>query len=290
MLRRVFSASFAVLALSLSIASDALSFSGLYVFGDSLSDIGNLCPSPCPGVPVPPYAAGRFSNGPIWIDGVASALGLALAPSSTGGNNYAVGGATSTGVLSSQVPSFLTNVGGSASPTALYVVLAGGNDGLALGNATTAANNVLTAIGNLKAAGAQNFLVGNLPDLSLTPARYGNATAQAFTNTFNATLAAGLAALTGVDIFGLDLYALVNQAVATPGDYGYTNVNTPCWNGTTACATPNTYLFWDSVHPTSVAHSQLTLAALASIPEPGTASLMIVGLLVLAARRRSARR
>ena len=50
--------------------------------------------------------------------------------------------------------------------------------------------------------------------LSLTPAVYGNPNAQLFSTTFNATLASGLASVTGVTIFGLDLYALVNQTVA----------------------------------------------------------------------------
>lgn len=275
-----------VLAASLSIAADAFSYTGIYTFGDSLSDTGNLCPTPCGGIPVPPYALGRFSNGPVWVEGLAAGLGLALTPSSTGGNNYAVGGATSGGVLNSQVPGYLTAAGGSASPTALYVLLAGGNDGLGGGNPVTAANNVVSAINNLKAAGAQSFLVANLPDLSLTPAVLGNPGAQLFSTTFNATLASGLATITGVTIFGLDLFALVNQTVANPGDYGFTDVDTACWNGVTACANPNEYLFWDTIHPTSAAHSRLAEAALLVIPEPGTGMLVLVGLLVLAIDRR----
>ncbi len=286
MFRRAFAVSIVVFAAGMALAGDAISFSGIYTFGDSLSDIGNLCPTPCGGVPVPPYAPGRFSNGPVWVEGLAAGLGFSLTPSSTGGNDYAVGGATTVGVKNSQVPLYLTNVGGAASPTALYVLLAGGNDGLGGGNPITAAGNMITTINNLKAAGAQNFLVANLPNLALTPAQLGNPNAQLFSQTFNSALASGLALITGATIFGLDLYALVNQTVANPGAYGFTNVNTACWNGVTVCATPNSYLFWDSIHPTTAAHGLLANAALLVIPEPGTASLLIVGLIVLASWRR----
>lgn len=288
MLRRVFATSLVALAFSLSLAADALSFSGIYTFGDSLSDVGNLCP--VPACPAAPYYPGRFSNGPVWVEGLAAGLGFTLTASNTGGNDFAVGGATTTGVLSSQVPGYLTTVGGVASPTALYVLLAGGNDGLGGGNPIIAASNMISAINNLKAAGAQNFLVANLPDLSLTPAVYGNPGAQLFTTTFNASLASGLASITGVTIFGLDLYALVNETVANPALYGFTNVNTACYVSPIVCATPGSYLFWDAIHPTAVAHSRLADAALLTIPEPGTASLLLAGLVVLATRRRSALR
>ncbi len=54
------------------------SFDVLFVFGDSLSDSGN---------------AGRFSDGPVWVEQFALRLGVDLKPSRTGGHNHAVGGA-----------------------------------------------------------------------------------------------------------------------------------------------------------------------------------------------------
>src|SRR5260221_7225473 len=79
-------------------------FDQLYIFGDSLSDVGNvqaattsLSPlvSPTPG---PYYANGRFSNGPNFTETLSSGLGLGpVLPSINGGNDYAYGGALAAG-------------------------------------------------------------------------------------------------------------------------------------------------------------------------------------------------
>ena len=53
-------------------------FDHMVVFGDSLSDTGN---------------AGRFSNGPVWVEQLAASLNVALEPSLMGGTNFAIGGA-----------------------------------------------------------------------------------------------------------------------------------------------------------------------------------------------------
>lgn len=96
-------------------------YSGLYVFGDSLSDGGNgylrntlSPPGGQPGIGtslgflVPsnpleaPYPANttKFTNdnGQVAVERLASRLGLGLTPSASGGTNYAIGGAT-TGTL-----------------------------------------------------------------------------------------------------------------------------------------------------------------------------------------------
>jgi len=70
-------AALAVATLALT-PSPADAFDELVVFGDSLSDTGN---------------AGRFSDGPVWVEGVANGLELSVRPSEVGGTNYAFGGA-----------------------------------------------------------------------------------------------------------------------------------------------------------------------------------------------------
>src|SRR5690348_16918677 len=65
----------------------ALAYSNLYVFGDSLSDSGNnalvlapnVTPTPISGnsfIPTFPYASGHYTNGPVWAQDFASTLGL----------------------------------------------------------------------------------------------------------------------------------------------------------------------------------------------------------------------
>ena len=57
-------------------------FSAEYVFGDSLSDVGNLYLATGGGAGSPPYANGQFSNGPVWVQDLATKFGLpALRPS-----------------------------------------------------------------------------------------------------------------------------------------------------------------------------------------------------------------
>lgn len=86
-------------------ASAAAVPSSLYVFGDSLSDNGNLYawtsnPSnPVTfGLPIPvspPYEQGTFTNGPVYAERLWDRLGLPgeLAPAALpGGTNHAVGG------------------------------------------------------------------------------------------------------------------------------------------------------------------------------------------------------
>lgn len=65
----------------------AATFDQLYVFGDSLSDPGNVfnVTEFTPLIPTipesPPYFEGRYSNGPIWVDQLAKALDLTPTPS-----------------------------------------------------------------------------------------------------------------------------------------------------------------------------------------------------------------
>jgi outer membrane lipase/esterase len=164
----------ATVALSASTAF-AGSYSGVYVFGDSLSDSGNnylvfqngplppplgavptprpdafiTTPTPLPSsqfipsltyAPASPYPFGTYSNGPTWVTSFGAALGVTILPSLAGGTNYAYGGAT-TGGVSAFPPSLGQQVDqfvalpGSAPSDALYVIAGGGNDARAVLNA-----------------------------------------------------------------------------------------------------------------------------------------------------------
>lgn len=203
-------------------------------FGDSLTDNGNLFALSGGLVPIsPPYAGGRFSNGPTWATGFAAGLGLAGQGDAraAGGNNFAFGLArTDTSVpelgglpgfinLPGQVAAFAAGLGRAAPgeyaplPGTLAAVWAGSNNLLqALAAAPAqadpqaflqqqvglAASALIAQLNVLEDKGARDFLVLNVPDLGLTPRFLGTpfaATATGASEAFNAALALGLAAL-----------------------------------------------------------------------------------------------
>jgi phospholipase/lecithinase/hemolysin len=137
-------------------------FDHLVVFGDSLSDMGN---------------AGRFSNGPVWVEQIAEMLRVPLAASERGGQNFAVGGARveeGPQSLRAQVEEFLKLP--RPSGRTLYVISGGGNDVLAaigesdaLSKVNAAAASLKDVLADLIAHDASDLLVPNLPDVSLTP-------------------------------------------------------------------------------------------------------------------------
>jgi outer membrane lipase/esterase len=148
-LARLFAASTLAVA-ALAAPLQAWAYSELVIFGDSLSDTGNigaaLGPASWEGpppagdhVPSAPYAPyGVSSHGPVWASSFASQLGLGAVPSLPGGTNFALGGAR-TGTdgagpcglpwsLVTQLGSFLSATGGVADGNALCVVAGGGNN------------------------------------------------------------------------------------------------------------------------------------------------------------------
>lgn len=305
-------------ALVVSLASgQASAYSALYVFGDSLSDSGNIYAS-TGGIPLAPYYNGRFSNGPVWVETLASNLGLAANPYLLGGTNYAFGGAPtgtpysgSSPSLTTQVNSFYLPAHPVADPNALYVVWGGGNDVRQIGSGgappsaiANSVTNVVNIITALAATGAQNFLVPNLPDIGLTPeAQAGGPAAVAgatfLSTTFNTNLAIALAGLEvglGVNIIDLDVYGFLNNTIANAGALGITNTTDRCYTGATGvggggtvCAAPNEYVFWDGIHPTAKAHQLLgQYATAAVVPVPGAALLFVSGVAALGALRRKA--
>lgn len=286
----------------------------IYVFGDSLSDTGNVFLATGEEIPPsPPYYQGRFSNGPLYVDRIAAALGTEVAPVLGGGTNYAFGGAEVLGgalipSLRNQADLFLTGLpAGGADPDGLYIVFGGGNDvravlqgGAAPESVPAAAQELANIVGDLAEAGAREFLVPNLPNVGRTPEAIAAgpaavAAAQSLSLAFNQTLAGALPPLGvayPIDLVTLDTFALLEQLVAMPGAFGFTNVTDPCLVGGTVCADPDSYLFWDDVHPTSANGAVLARAALAAlgeetaVPEPQILTLVAAGLAGMMALRR----
>ncbi len=143
---------------------------------------------------------------------------------------------------------------------------------------TGAVTNVVTIINRLYASGARHILVANSADVGKTPrAQALGPTAAAgatqLSAQFNGALAQQIAqiraASPALNIYVLDVFALNTEAIATPAALGFTNVTAPCFNDLVApptlCATPATYFYWDSFHPTATAHSLAAQRAIAAI-------------------------
>ncbi|MBD2256499.1 SGNH/GDSL hydrolase family protein [Pseudanabaena sp. FACHB-2040] len=256
----------------------------IYVFGDSLSDVGvSLRLSNGNNPPDPPYFQGRFSNGRVWVEYLAEALEVPVEQVS----NAARGGAT-TGLdagraapgLLAQVQAFL-QANPSVNADALYVLWAGANDYLQ-GRSDTAlpVENLRTAIASLIQAGAQRFLVGNLPNLGQLPAtrlRPESAALSQLTSAHNQNLSQTLEQLSQsspeIQLVLLDINTLYQEAIANSTQYGFTNVTTACLSTAGICSQPNQFLFWDGIHPTTAAHRFMSEAARQAIEAAGIAAV-----------------
>jgi len=305
-------------------ASDiqAQEYASFVVFGDSLSDSGNVAEARG----LPPGTAFTTNPDPVWAEIVARALGAPGTHSgldgTAGGTNYAFGGACVDPDASCNYTS--PNVGqqievhlsqrpaGAADPAALYAVWAGGNDIETILNpgdgiprvdpqsAVPAAARALVAhVQRLQQAGARHVVVFNLPDLGKAPfallgARANPQLPAALTQLsvlYNQGVEAGLRSLdTGV--VPINAFALVNEIVAHPATYGFTDVQgvactpiDPNLNslacGPAGSGAPLTYehganrthLFADLRHPGGAAHAMLGSAVLSTLAAPVQVSL-----------------
>ena len=296
---------FLTLALFLALCglATAGTYSSLVVYGDSLSDFGNLYA--VAGQPGPPYyAPGRASNGPLAVEDLAAMLGTPIF-------NYAFGGAT-TGIgnhLDGGSPTNFCSVGltgmttlfdksvadgiGALAPSALFMVWGGPDDFLSpapadggdpIQIANRAVDDLVGIVNGLVGIGAQHILVPGMPDLGLTPYLHDPAYS-VLTDYFNARLLSKLPS--GVMYF--DTAGLMRQIVAHPAAYGFTDVAGFCTDAKTyVCPNPNDYLFYDDFHPSARGHQILADGFLTTVvPEPSTAVLVVAaaGLLAVVRRR-----
>lgn len=272
----------------LSASAQKPAYSALYAFGDSAVDVGNAYIATGGQIPAPPYYAGRFSNGPLWVDHLAGSLGLTLAPSLAGGTDYAVGGALVTepvpfGILTipdvpQQVEEYLLQHGGKADPHALYILEGGANDifnAAPTTNPNTLGYQIASGLAEsevlLRQAGARHFLVSNLFNLAYLPVEAGNATfataATTATNKWLNTLLALESHLEGISIRRINAFNVAGAIMTAPTHFGFTNVTLPCFNGTSVCADPDHTLFWDAEHLSEFAQSQFAVAALDALSD-----------------------
>jgi phospholipase/lecithinase/hemolysin len=299
--KQIITTGFLLLSLIFPLKVLAKDYDNIYVFGDSLSDTGNVF-NATNGIipPSPTYSNGRFSNGPIWVDYLASDLGLTLNLK----NNFAFGGAT-TGTeniglatlpgLQQQINNFVAE-NQTADSNALYIIWAGTNDYLSYffggdPNPTNTVANLSAALTSLVADGAKDIMVVNLPDLGKSPfANFDSQRSDLF-NTFssehNSSLNTEIQVLSqqlspDTNIIELNVNSLFDRIVAAPEEFGFTNVTNSCVSEDLSVVpidvptqqvfcNPEEFLFWDEVHPTTTAHKligELAFSALKPVPVP----------------------
>jgi phospholipase/lecithinase/hemolysin len=260
-------------------------FSGIHVLGDSLSDTGRtaavLLQVTGTTVPPPPYAPGRFSNGPLWIEYFAPQVRRAYEPL----DNFSFAGAN-TGNLNvfpglpgmfQQLQELIGSPAILLDPKALYVVFGGANDFFRIFEGApplpvvfAGVANVIKIVDTLQKAGAEHIVVVDLPDIGRTPRALagGQASAQGATQLsmmFNGLLNQMLNGLPR-GVVRVSMFDLLNDMVAHPYKYGFSNVTSP---GIFNLAHADTHLFWDDIHPTTRTHQHVADAVFHALARAG---------------------
>ncbi|AXE32619.1 thermolabile hemolysin [Chromobacterium phragmitis] len=252
----------------------------IVAFGDSLSDNQNVYNASQWTLPNRnSWYIGHFSNGPVWVEYLADRLKLPL-------YNWAIGGAgVSTeklvipGVVQ-QVQSwqeYMKQARNYNPSTTLFTMWIGGND---LVNYGSTPDKVIDgqkqALVNLINSGARNILVLKLPDVSRAPVyqlKGGAATVAAQVKDLNQKLDALAVSLrdqygSSLNLRVFDSYAMFNDVLTNPGKYQVVNTTQSCLNINSDsalnymqsqspranCGNADSFVFWDTLHPTTHTH------------------------------------
>lgn len=289
------------------------SFDDIVIFGDSLSDNGNLYARNHGIMPVdPPYYKGRFSNYEVWGDVMTRFF---LGKHNV--TNSAVGGEVIKLHLGKYLPwdlgesiyTYLTeylknHLTFKQSPSTLFIIWIGGNDYLngasdPFGAYTSSIINKLESdIETLIYHEAKQFLIPNLPDLSKTPYSIEMKNTQnvkQLVMEHNAKLKVLVAKLARVypdiKIKYYDVMPIFDQLLTNTNEINkkyhtnITNTTGHCWEGgytnidkdlsffnnpdigeaqlvskahsigAQECNDPDSYIYWDRVHPTRPVHN-----------------------------------
>jgi phospholipase/lecithinase/hemolysin len=304
----------------------AQEYTSIVVFGDSLSDTGNVADLTQAkyGVRIPgpdaDYTDGRFTDGTdtvpaahnyfgVWVEQLAASFPSkpVVKASLDGGTDYAYGFATTgsgTGVftfgpsdslfvnvdnIGQQITDYLATKPRIHEKT-LFIVWGGAIDVLyatSTADVINAAVNQAVNVQRLVDAGATEFIIPNLPPLGAVPRLNGSPTtsipATEASALYNQTLSAGLALVRRfnpgrhLNLVQLNVFGLFNQIISAPSKYSLVNVTDSSQGNYTL--NPDTYLFWDDLHPTTRGHNILAVSAAKLLaPEDRWASFLDPGM------------
>lgn len=252
--------------------------------------------------PLADYTDGRYTDGTdtvpaahayngVWLEQFSSML-RAKPPvinSLAGGSNYAYGSAevgngttpftfgtgnalfVNVDNVGQQITSYLATSPKIHGKT-LFVVWGGANDLLSTFSQTVVVQAAIQQAFNVQRlidAGARDILILNLPPLGAIPSLNMTPYSVPFTQAtilYNQTLDAALAILRhgndddDLSIKRLDIFNLFNQVIANPAAFSLANVTSS--SQFNYVVNPDTYLFWDGLHPTTHVHNLIALSAL----------------------------
>lgn len=283
----------AFFALCLSGFALASPLNTIVVFGDSLSDNGNLYEYMQHKIPQsPPYYEGRFSDGPIWAERLAESF----FPNEGKDHllDYAFGGAGISEdaddddvlfTLKREIDAYLLAHQNKADPDTLFVIWIGANNYLGLPDDNEAAlkevnAGIVHSLQRLAMTGAKHVMVVNLPDLGKTPAAINFDAREQLTylsKEHNERLFNSVDELREsypeVQWVHFDVSRILNSILDNPEHYGFNNIKETCYDvlvdespkksilHMVSLIKPKAkveacegYLFFDPVHPTAAAH------------------------------------
>ncbi len=225
-------------------------FDTMVIFGDSLSDNGNLYSYLWHFLPTsPPYYLGRFTDGPVWTE----YLYADLFPETytEGFQDYAVGGAGAVLSYKENLPFTLTAELNNylywhtygRKDTSLYTIWIGANNYInEPTNVEELTTGVVNAIGNvierIIGRGGNKFLLINLPDLARLPHAKNSPRKwllTALTEAHNRKLSDQIATLKtkypDILFIYFDAYHFFNQSMEQAGESEVINTEEPCYLG-----------------------------------------------------------
>lgn len=255
---------------------DKQSFDRFVGFGDSLSDTGNLNRNTL-GIFVNKrtYWEGRWSNGPVWMEYAAKAMGIPL-------HNYAVGAAetrekASLGPdrlvipgLGRQIDQFIKQDKALITDKTLVAMWIGSNNYLFDGN-----DNPQLTVGDIKAGieklisqGIKHFAIGQVGDLSGVTGTPNSVEELTFfgpehDRLLQIMLTELRAAYPNVQLRLFNSIASTQKQITEPDVYGFRDIINPCYKGDLRgnfegeqkfCEDNLGVRLWDKVHPNTKAH------------------------------------